>query len=79
MKEPKPQDNPWRAMGLVGAMGAELGVCIGIGYWLGNLVDKQVGKDLFWALIGMGLGFAAGIAGVIYLIRFFVEDNKRDG
>ena len=50
MKQPNPKDNPWRAVALTSAIGVDLAICIGAGYWLGEwLIKLWADKCGFWA------------------------------
>jgi ATP synthase protein I len=71
MSQPKWDDNPWRAMGLIGAVGTELAVCVGSGYYIGDRIGRWLGYVTTFTLIGVLLGLAAGGLGVYYLIRRF--------
>jgi VIT1/CCC1 family predicted Fe2+/Mn2+ transporter len=70
-------DNPWKAMGLVSAVGVDLAVCMWAGYAAGAFVDQKLGNHMLWSLIGLGVGLVTGIFTVILLIkRFTGDDNK---
>ena len=70
MKEPNRNDNPWRAAGLVGAMGAELVVGTMGGYFLGNYIGRQTGAETFWMIAGLVVGLAIGVTGIVFLIKY---------
>lgn len=63
-------DNPWRAMGLVGTVGADLAVCLGAGFWLGSRADASYGTH-YWYLVGLLAGLAVGVVTIYFLIRAF--------
>jgi|GEM_PF-348143 len=63
-------DNPWRAMGLVGTVGADLAVCLGAGVWLGTRADAAYGTN-HWYMVGMLAGLAVGVVTIYFLIRAF--------
>ncbi|WP_168121399.1 AtpZ/AtpI family protein [Paenibacillus sp. HB172176] len=63
-------DDPWRAMGLVGAVGVDLAVCLWLGYWLGTKADHAGGTD-YYSIIGLIAGLIVGVVTVIFLIRTF--------
>ena len=75
----KPQnngDNPWRAAGLVGAMGVEITVCIFIGYWLGKWAQNLFGGSEGWLLGGILFGLASGILSVVLLLKKVLRDSN---
>jgi ATP synthase protein I len=63
-------DNPWRAAGLVGTVGADLAVCLGAGYWLGSKVDAANGTG-YWSILGLVAGLIVGAVTIFFLIRVF--------
>lgn len=68
-------DNPWRAAGLVGSVGVNLGACLGLGYWLGAKFDSAQDTE-HWSIIGMAAGLAVGIMMTIFLIRTFTGGKR---
>mgnify|MGYP000909066012 CR=1 FL=1 len=71
-----PDENPWRAAGLVTAIGAELGVCVGLGWWVGAAMDRDYGTS-HWYLVGLVVGLVAGIGSAIALIRKFAGERRK--
>ncbi|GLX70118.1 AtpZ/AtpI family protein [Paenibacillus glycanilyticus] len=69
-------EDPWRAMGLVGTIGADLAVCLGLGYWLGHKADLANGTG-YYSIIGLVAGLAVGIVTVIFLIRTFAGGKAK--
>jgi len=69
-------DNPWKAMGLVSAVGVDLALCMWLGYLGGTYLDQQLGFDMVWALIGLGVGLVIGVGTVILLIKRFTGDGS---
>jgi ATP synthase protein I len=69
-------DNPWKAMGLVSAVGIDLAGCMWAGYFFGTLLDKHAGTDLVWSLVGLAAGLIIGIFTVILLIKRFTGDEN---
>lgn len=65
--------NPFRAAVLVSIVGADLAICLLAGYYGGGYVDKWLGTDMLWSLIGLIIGLFAGIISVIVLINKFTE------
>jgi F0F1-type ATP synthase assembly protein I len=64
-------DNPWRAAGLVGAMGADMAVCVALGYFLGSRLGGTPG----WVVFGVLAGLAAGIMTCVMLVRAAMRDG----
>mgnify|MGYP000291890735 CR=1 FL=1 len=75
MKKPNSNDNPWRAVALVSAIGADLVVCMGVGYFLGTYLSKWMGNSL-WIVAGIMVGFIVGVVSIIYILRQFTEGNN---
>ncbi len=72
-----PEDvNPWKTAGLVGGLGVELAVCVGLGWWLGTVYDDRHGTD-YGYLTGVVIGLVAGIGSAIALIRKYTGAGKR--
>lgn len=76
MSRRKSDDNPWRAAVIVSAMGVDLAVCLGAGYWIGAYADRRFETGQLWTMIGMLAGLIIGAIGVVYLIRYFAEDHN---
>jgi hypothetical protein len=66
--------NPWKAAGLVSAIGADLVVCILGGYFAGAFLADKWGHP-GWAAAGVIIGLALGIVSVIYMIKRVLEDS----
>jgi ATP synthase protein I len=71
-----PDDNPWRAAGLVSAIGIVLALMLGAGWWIGNAYDNNHGTR-FGYLVGLLVGLAIGIAAVALLIRKYTGARKK--
>ncbi|MFD0871865.1 Putative F0F1-ATPase subunit (ATPase_gene1) [Chlamydia abortus] len=76
MKKPNPNDNPWRAAGMVSAIGADLIVCILLGYFGGSFVSDRFGLSPAWKAGGLIIGLFVGIVSVVFLIKRFLEDTN---
>lgn len=70
-----PDDNPWRAAGLVTAIGVELAVCVGLGWWLGSVYDDRNGTG-YGYMTGLVIGLIAGIGSAVGLIRKYSGAGK---
>jgi hypothetical protein len=69
-------NNPWRAIGLAGAVGVDLAVCILLGYWGGRWLSEQMGGARIFVAIGALVGLFVGLASVAFLIRSYLKDTK---
>jgi ATP synthase protein I len=77
MKRSNPGDiNPWKAAGLVGALGADLVVCILAGYFAGVYLSKWTGGGQGWVAGGVIVGLAVGIISIVFLIKRVLEDSN---
>lgn len=74
MKKSKPDQNPWKAAGLVGALGTDLVVCLAIGYFGGSYLSRRMGGHKGWIIAGVLIGLAIGLVGIVLLIKRFLED-----
>lgn len=75
MKEQRPDENPWRAIGLIGAVGTTLAACVGGGFLLGQYVGERWG-GVFSVLAGVIAGLAVGILAIIPMIRKYTGDGQ---
>lgn len=76
MNQPNPNDNPWKAAGLVGILGVDLAICVLLGYYGGAYISERTGGHKMWVIAGLLLGLAAGIVSGIFLIKRFLEDTN---
>lgn len=76
MKDPHSQNNPWRAVALVSAIGIDLVVCMVVGFFAGNYMSNLTDQKV-WIVVGIMAGFAIGVVSIIYILKQFSED--RDG
>ncbi|AHD03923.1 AtpZ/AtpI family protein [Paenibacillus larvae] len=76
MKTPNSNPNPWKAAGLVSAMGLDIAACTLFGYWIGRYFHLHFGWSKNWILGGVFTGFFIGIATVIILLKKFLEDSN---
>ncbi|TVY10962.1 AtpZ/AtpI family protein [Paenibacillus cremeus] len=78
MRGQSSKDNPWQAVALVTAIGADLVVCMLAGYWLGNLISKWQGGQPIWLVVGIMLGFLIGVASIILILRKYTGGSNKD-
>lgn len=75
----KPQKNgnsPWRAAGMVGAMGLEVAVCLFLGYLLGKWASGMFGGPrVWWVIGGMVCGLAVAVWSMVRLVKKMLEDS----
>lgn len=69
MKTPRRSDDPWRAAGLVTALGLDLVICMGGGYLLGDFVSRSMGGNKLWTVAGIVLGLIIGIYSIVLVLR----------
>ena len=56
--------------------GATAGVCIGLGVFLGYLVDRALGTSPLLTFLGMAIGILGAATGAFYLLRPYVTDAR---
>ncbi|TVY09285.1 AtpZ/AtpI family protein [Paenibacillus cremeus] len=76
MKSPSSNDNPWRAVALVSAIGADLVVCMLAGFWVGRLVSDWQGGQPIWLVVGIMVGFIVGVLSVILILRKYTGGSN---
>lgn len=76
MKTPPSNQNPWRAAGLVSAIGVDFAVCILAGFFGGRWVGEKLGGHPIFTAIGVVLGIIIGIVSIVFMIRKFLEDEN---
>jgi ATP synthase protein I len=69
----KPDENPWRAIGLIGVVGVTLAICVSGGFLLGQYMSGMWG-GIFTVLAGVILGLAVGVMCIIPMIRKYTGD-----
>ncbi|WP_200760611.1 AtpZ/AtpI family protein [Effusibacillus dendaii] len=65
-------NNPYRAIGVVSAIGTDLAACLIGGVYLGRWVDGYFGTAPAFLLIGLFVGLATGIYSMIQLVKRFL-------
>ena len=72
----------WAIAGSTGAVGLEISLAIGIGYFGGRYLDGKFGSAPWLAWIGFAAGIGAGIKALIRVARDYqksLENDKDDG
>jgi len=57
-------------------LGTTTGVCIGLGVFLGYLLDQAAGTSPLLTFVGMAVGILAAATGAYYLLRPFVTGTS---
>ena len=68
------KDNPWKAAGMVGALGIEVVVFVLLGYFCGSYISRLTGHT-GWVIGGVLVGFSLGIVGAVLMVRRVLEDS----
>ncbi len=67
----------WRTAGNTGALGIELWIYLGGGYWLGEFLDTKY-DTAPWFLYGLfGLGVACSINALVRVTRQYRKQSKQ--
>ena len=74
--ERKKSNTTLRAVGIASAIGADLVLCMLLGYLLGTYLQEWLGGNPVWLVVGIMLGFIAGVFGLIWLLRYYMEDRN---
>ncbi|WP_164931626.1 AtpZ/AtpI family protein [Longirhabdus pacifica] len=62
------EPSPWKALGLIGAIGVDIAVCTLLGLWIGTYISEWLNQK-WWAVIGMFIGLILGCITAVMLIR----------
>lgn len=65
----KKVNNPWKAIGLVSMIGADLAVCIIAGVLFGKYLDEWLHTAPWLMIVGLFLGLGVGVVSVYRMIR----------
>lgn len=65
----KKVNNPWKAIGLVSIIGADLAICIIAGVLFGKYLDEWLHTAPWIMIVGLFLGLGVGIVSVYRMIR----------
>jgi len=74
MNTPNKDQNPWRAIGLVSAIGIDLTLFLLLGVWGGKWLDARFDLSPLFLIVGIFLGLALGILVIIRLIKQFTGE-----
>jgi ATP synthase protein I len=67
----------WNAFGLVSAIGADMAICTVGGTYLGKWLDSLWGTSPWMLLLGVIVGLAAGVYGIVRLLAAFGPEAKK--
>ncbi|MFB5759917.1 AtpZ/AtpI family protein [Paenibacillus medicaginis] len=83
MAEPEKPDrnrndggNPWKAIGLVSALGIDLAVCAFAGFYAGGWLDEKLGGTGIWIAVSVLAGLAVGGISVAMVIRKVLRNSN---
>ena len=72
MEEQKPKTSGvLQAMAATTMIGAEMAITVTLGFYGGRLLDRHFGTDPWIMVAGILLGVAAGIWGIINIVKRF--------
>ena len=72
----------WAIAGSTGAVGLEISIAIGIGYFGGQYLDGRLGTAPWLAWVGFAAGVGAGIKALVRVVRTYqksLENDQDDG
>jgi ATP synthase protein I len=72
----------WAIAGSTGAVGLEISIAIGIGYFGGRYLDGRLGTAPWLTWIGFAAGIGAGIKALVRVVRTYqksLETDEEDG
>lgn len=76
MKQPNSNENPWKIVVLLGAVGIDLVVCMIAGYLAGSYLNRIAGGDTMYAAYGAIIGLGLGIVTVILIVKRYLGGLK---
>lgn len=75
LTDQKPRSNPWKAVGLVSAIGVDIVLFMALGFWAGEWFSGRQGGQPIWIVIGIMTGFLIGILTVVLLVKSVLGDD----
>ncbi|WP_166243519.1 AtpZ/AtpI family protein [Paenibacillus turpanensis] len=76
MKQRNSTDTPWRAAGLVSAIGVDLVVCVVGGFYLGQFARDRLNGSPLWLAAGVVLGLLVGVVSIVFMIKFHLRGSR---
>jgi ATP synthase protein I len=68
----------WATAASTGALGIEIAVAIGIGYFGGHYLDRKLGSEPWLAWLGFAAGLGASAKAVIRVVRSYQKSLEED-
>jgi len=68
----------WATAASAGAVGIEIAVAIGIGYFGGQYLDRKLGVAPWLTWIGFGAGVGASIKALIRVVRSYQKSLEQE-
>jgi ATP synthase protein I len=68
----------WRIAGTTGAVGIEIAVAIGIGYFGGDYLDHKLGTQPWLSYLGFAAGIGAAVKALVRVTRAYKRDQGGD-
>ena len=62
-----------QAMAVTTAIGAEMAITVTLGFFGGRLLDEKFNTDPWLMVAGILLGVAAGVWGIILIVKRFLD------
>ncbi|WP_172256009.1 AtpZ/AtpI family protein [Saccharibacillus deserti] len=72
---PERKSGPWKAIGLVSAIGFELVSFTLLGFFFGRWINEKADGSSLWIGLGVLAGLAGGAFGVVVLVRKVLEGS----
>ncbi len=66
----------WATAANTGAVGIEIAVAIGIGYFGGQYLDRKLGSTPWLTWVGFGAGVGASIKALVRVVRSYQKSLK---
>jgi len=68
----------WQTAGTTGAVGLEIAVAIGIGYFGGQYLDRKLGVAPWLTWVGFLAGVGAATKAVLRVVRSYTKSLEKD-
>jgi ATP synthase protein I len=68
----------WQTAGTTGAVGLEIAVAIGIGYFGGQYLDRKLGVAPWLTWVGFAAGVGAATKAVLRVVRSYQKSLEKD-
>ena len=69
--KPSDSNSPWKGLALTSAIGIDIVICLGIGYWIGNWFSEYFIDSSFWVLGGLLFGLLLSILSIYPLVKLY--------